>query len=124
MLQRGNESVAPSVDGLDESWRVGCVSKRAPDFAHADLQHGVTDVNVWPDIVEELAFGDQPAGVPDQVVQDVEGFRGQRNRVCAAPHPLIEWVEAKGPEPERFPLHAANTFLHRSVSYHNFTNRL
>ena len=52
------------MNGLDESRGLGSVSQRSADLPHAHLQHSVTDVYAWPNMIEKLALGDEPAGMP------------------------------------------------------------
>jgi hypothetical protein len=74
-----DESVPPSRNGLDELRSAGIVTKCLTELGDSLSQCIVGDVCSRPERVEQLLFGDQRAGVVEQVEQKVEKLGRQLN---------------------------------------------
>jgi hypothetical protein len=95
-----DEAIAASVHGLNELGALWVIAQRAPYFADTDHQHHLTDGDIWPYGIEQGRFGEQLAGVFDQIAEDRKSLRAQGNRLGTAPQPLTRKVEAKRREDE------------------------
>ena len=63
------EAVAPPVSGFDVPRLPGVVAQQPPDVADGHFEHGVADVGVWPDGVEQLILGDDSRPLSNQIEQ-------------------------------------------------------
>ena len=98
---RRDEAIAAAVRGRDEAGKGGVVPQRATDLADAGLERAVAHVEAGPDLVEQLALGDQPARVGRQVLEDREGLGRERDRSRGATELAADGIETERTERER-----------------------
>src|SRR5262249_32520494 len=89
-----DESESSPVGRLDISRRARRVSERFAQIANAARQRRVAHDRVAPDRGEQLRFRDQPRAVLDEVSQDGECTRRQRESPRTAPRPLVLELQA------------------------------
>ena len=75
-----DEAVAAPVDRAHDRLTLAVVTDRATRGLDAGRERGLADEPVAPDVVEELFFGDHPLAVDDEVGEDVEHLRFDRDR--------------------------------------------
>ncbi len=108
---RCDEPVAAAVRRLDVLRRLGIVLQRASDFANADLQRPVADVDVRPRELEQLILGHELTAARDEVLQHRERLGRERNDSVAAAELARGKVQAEGAK--RAGRHAVRADYHR-----------
>lgn len=73
-LNRCDEAVTLSRDGLDGSRRKRIVTQRLTDFGDARLENRIADMDARPNGPEEFVFRGKPPGTLGQVRQDCQRF--------------------------------------------------
>ena len=84
-LHRADEPVAAAVHRPDHLLRLPVVPERAAHLLDPAGDGGLGDEPAAPDGVHQLVLGDHPVAVRDQVGQDVERLRLQRDRPARTP---------------------------------------
>ena len=100
-LDRADEPESSPVHRLDVPRRFGRIPERLAQIANAAREGGVAHDRVAPDGGEQLVLGDQAARVLDQVAQDRERPRRQREPPRSAPRPLVRRLDANRSRPFR-----------------------
>jgi len=81
---------------MDESRRLGVVTKQRPDAADAGVKGGVTSRTATrPEPIKQLAPADRSLPVHDQEGQNVDGLRRSIKRHTIAAYPQSGRVEIK-----------------------------
>jgi hypothetical protein len=94
----GDEPVAASVCGLDESRAPRVVGQRFPDLLNGDLQHGVAYESILPDRAEQVLFRDELSGPKDKAFEHTERLRPELDEIGVLPQALVYQVERVGAE--------------------------
>ena len=89
---RGAETVAVAGEGPDAVAGAARL-QRGPRQAHRPLQGAVRHDRVGPERVQQLLLADDPVAVPDQVEQQVEHLRLQRQLAALEPELAPRRVE-------------------------------
>ena len=97
-----HEPVSPSVDGFNVAGLPGVIAEQPSNLPDGDLQDGVANMDIGPDGVEQLIFGDDPRPLPDEMEQHGQRFRGEMQRLAVLPEPFADRIHRVGPELQGF----------------------
>ena len=100
-LDRGDESIATSRDGLDVGRVRGVVAERLTQLGDGLRQRVIGDRDVRPQRRKELVFADERRLPRHQVQQQVDDFRRKRDDVSTAQQSVRTGVDGKGTEAVR-----------------------
>ncbi len=105
---RRDELIPALRNRANELRLVAPVAEHLPDPEDVLLYHFLIHEGVGPQRLEDFVLRDDPPRVVDEVPQQVEGLRRERDALVAAPEAVIDGVE-----PERVEL------LHRCPTHGN-----
>jgi hypothetical protein len=74
---RGDEAIAPPVDGLDTVLVPPTIAKGFADHHHALRQNALTHTALGPQVLQEFLFGDHAVAMCQEIGQDIQGVRLQ-----------------------------------------------
>jgi hypothetical protein len=77
---------------------MGVVVERLTDVLDALNQRVLGDDDILPDVIDQFAFRNEPAGVLNQIHEDVEGLWPQRQNDAIAPQTGGSAIDDKSPE--------------------------
>ena len=100
LLDRPDEPVAVTRNGLDERRPDRIVAERPPQHRHGVDQAVVGDRHVAPDRRHDLVLLDEPVAMRDQEHECVEGPRGERDGLVMSPQGPGAEVDGERAEPE------------------------
>src|SRR5262249_44582060 len=84
LRHRGHEAIAPTVPRLDHALRLPRVSNCPAGLLNTRLQRRLANELLGPQVLEEILLGDNAVAMGDEVVQDVEDLRAERNTPASA----------------------------------------
>ena len=87
--------------GFNEARTLGVIAESIADFTNGDFEDSVADKGFCPDGVEKFFFGHKPGWVPQEVIEQGEGFGSELDFLCASPQALIGQVQVKGIEDDQ-----------------------
>src|SRR5260370_41040048 len=93
------EFIPDTPDCLEEAWSAGIRLQLLTQVAHVHGDGtGIARIVVLPDVGEYLLAREDLAGMPGQVPEQIELFRGQVQWVLAKPYRATRRIDAQGAE--------------------------
>ena len=81
--------------GFNEPRRLWIIAESLAELTNGDSEDALADKGVRPDATEKFLFGDEPASMPEEIVEHCEGHGSELNSSWALPQALIGQVQTK-----------------------------